>query len=106
MGSVPPWELIECIEAVAGELRPAGALADTVAAGTHADPVVAGGTAGTHRRWVLCCGHCKDTKGCLGTGMNWLVHPWPPPYLFPLPSLPPFPFFLSPFPLFLFTPLF
>ena len=59
MGSGHPWELIECIQAVAGELRPAGAPEDTVAAGTHADPVVAGGTAGTHRRWVLCCGHCK-----------------------------------------------
>ena len=57
-GESSPWELIECIEVVvAGELRPAGAPEDTVAAGTHADLVVAGGTAGTHRRWVLCCGH-------------------------------------------------
>ena len=60
MGSVPHSELIECIEVgVAGELRPAGAPEDTVAAGTHAYPVMARGTAGTHRRWVLCCCHCK-----------------------------------------------
>ena len=59
-GEYSPWELIECIEVVvAGELRPAGAPEDTVAAGTHADPVVAGGTAATHRKWVLCCGHGK-----------------------------------------------
>ena len=57
MGSVPPWELIECIEAVAGCSAQLGP--QLVAAGTHADPVVARGTAGTHRRWVLCCGHCK-----------------------------------------------
>ena len=35
--------------------------------------------------------------------MNWFVHPWPPPYLFPLPPLPTFPFFLSPFPPFIFV---
>ena len=65
MGSASPSsprELIECIKAVVGELvdqrlGPAGAPAETVAAGTHADPVAAGGSAGTHRRWVLCCGH-------------------------------------------------
>ena len=61
MGSASLRELIECIKAVVGELLdqrlgPAGAPADTVAAWIHADPVAAGGTAGTHRRWVLCCG--------------------------------------------------
>ena len=36
-------------------------------------------------------------KGCLGSEMNWLVHPWPPTHLFTFPSLLPYPFFLPPF---------